>query len=207
MRPHYRLTRTFLLRLFQGLFGLRIEGGERVPIEGPLIICPNHGSYWDPPLIGVATPREIYYVAKEELFTTYSWFGWLIRKYNAIPIRRETGGLGAIRTTLDLLKQGKVVVIFPEGTRNKTGSVLLPLKAGAAIVAQMSGAPILPAYIKNNRRGMGFWMLRWGSPVVRFGNLLDPKDFPRDKKGTRLTEALEREMRKIAAALGVKDRS
>lgn len=205
MKPSWRLTRGFILPILHGVFGLEVHQIENVPKSGPLIVCTNHGSYWDPILLGAVMPREIYFVAKEELFTTFKPFGWLISKYNAIPIKREAGGLSAIKTTLRLLKDGRAVIVFPEGTRNRTGTVLLPLKAGAAILSHMSGAPILPGYIKNNRKGMGNWMIRNGSPVIRFGKLIHPENFPNDKKGTKMTEYLESELRRLAQELGLRD--
>lgn len=205
MKPSWRLTRGFVLPILHGVFGLEVQKIENVPKLGPLIVCTNHGSYWDPILLGAVMPREIYFVAKEELFTTFKPFGWLINKYNAIPIKREAGGLSAIKTALRLLKDGKAVIVFPEGTRNRTGTVLLPLKAGAAILSQMSGTPILPGYIKNNRKGTGNWLIRNGNPVIRFGKLIHPESFPNDKKGIKMTKYLESEMRKLAGELGLRD--
>ncbi len=203
MRPLWRVSRGIIVPLFRALTGFRVENAHLVPPQGPVILAPNHNSWWDPPLIGMAAPREVYFLAKEELFTTNRLFGWLIRTYNAIPIRRETGGLEALRTALRLLDQGKAVVIFPEGTRNRTQQLLLPLKPGVFLLAKHSGAPVVPAFILNNREPFHRWLLRKAPPVVRFGPPLKAQDFPQDKKGRAFNQALRQALEQLARELGV----
>ncbi len=203
MRPLWRVSRAILVPLFRALTGFRAENVHFVPPRGPVIIAPNHNSWWDPPLIGMASPREVFFLAKEELFTQNRLFGWLIRTYNAIPIRRETGGVEALRTALRLLEQGHAVVIFPEGTRNKTSRLLLPLKPGVFLLAKHSGAPVVPAFILNNRQPFHRWLLRKASPVVRFGPPLRVQDFPQDRKGRAFNEALRQALETLARELGV----
>ncbi len=203
MRPLWRISRALIVPLFRALTGFRVENAHWVPPRGPVILAPNHNSWWDPPLVGIAAPREVYFLAKEELFTTNRLFGWLIRTYNAIPIRRETGGLEALRTALRLLDQGKAVVIFPEGTRNRTEHLLLPLKPGVFLLAKHSGAPVVPAFILHNREPFHRWLLRKAPPVVRFGPPLWARDFPNDKKGRAFNQALRQALEQLARELGV----
>ncbi len=203
MRPLWRITRALVVPPFRWLTGFRAENTHLVPLRGPVIIAPNHNSWWDPPLIGMASPREVYFLAKEELFTANRLFGWLIRTYNAIPIRRETGGVEALRTALALLKEGKAVVIFPEGTRNKTQQLLLPLKPGVYLLAKYSKAPVVPAFILNNRQPFHRWLLRKAPPRVRFGPALRVEDFPQDKKGRAFNEALRQALETLAREMGV----
>ncbi len=203
MRPLWRISRALVVPLFRAITGFRVENDHFVPPRGPVIIAPNHNSWWDPPLIGMAAPREVYFLAKEELFTQNRLFGWLIRTYNAIPIRRETGGVEALRTALRLLDQGHAVVIFPEGTRNKTSNLLLPLKPGVFLLAKYSRAPVVPAFILNNREPFHRWLLRKAPPVVRFGPPLRSEDFPKDRKGQAFNEALRQALVTLARELGV----
>ncbi|HTV75131.1 MAG TPA: lysophospholipid acyltransferase family protein [Candidatus Acidoferrales bacterium] len=124
---------------------LRAVGTELVPRTGPLIVASNHISFFDPPALGVALPRPLHYMAKQELFEI-PLFGPLIRATNAYPVDRSRGDVGAIRRTVEMLRAGNAVAIFPEGGRNKNGQA--KARPGVALLAALSRAPILPAYIE-----------------------------------------------------------
>jgi len=127
------------------LFGFRVNGAERVPKTGGLIIACNHISEMDPPVLGFAIPRTIAFMAKMELFRCR--FGdYFLSKLNAFPVNRAGIDTRALRTAIDYLKGGEAVVIFPEGTRSRDGH-MLPAKAGISLIASASGAPVLPAFI------------------------------------------------------------
>ncbi|MFZ1948089.1 MAG: lysophospholipid acyltransferase family protein [bacterium] len=145
MRLHYRLSWLFLNCMERLVFGFKVTGAEHIPRTGPVIIASNHISYADPPVVGSAVPREVYFMAKEELFTNPA-FGWLIRRYNAIALRRAVGDLGAVRKAVDLLRQGRAVLMFPEGTRSLAGQ-LLKAKPGVGLIACTAGVPVVPAYV------------------------------------------------------------
>ena len=93
MRFHYRISWLFLNLVERLLFGFTVEGRALIPETGAVIIASNHISYCDPPVVGSGVPREVYFLAKEELFRNKA-FGWLIRKYNAIPLKRASGDVG-----------------------------------------------------------------------------------------------------------------
>jgi 1-acyl-sn-glycerol-3-phosphate acyltransferase len=134
----------------------------------------------------------VYFLAKEELFTTFKPFGWLIRNLNAVPLKREASALSAFRTGLSILEAGKVLLVFPEGTRNKTKETLLPLKDGASLLSMKSGVSLVPVYLGDTRGKLWRWLLRLRRPTIRFGNPLRPKDYPRGSQGVRrLTEDLK----------------
>src|SRR6185369_4154181 len=112
-----------------------------VPLTGPVLLVSNHQSNLDPVLVGVACPRQLKYLARQGLF--FFPFNLWIRSLGAVPIDRERGALGGIRTTLDLLKKQNAVVVFPEGSRTPDGKMhaLLP---GFCLLARRSGATIVP---------------------------------------------------------------
>jgi 1-acyl-sn-glycerol-3-phosphate acyltransferase len=188
----YRIGWLLLNPIFKYLFGFRARNPELVPAQGPVLICPNHRSFWDPPFVGSAITRPIHYLAKEELFTTFKPFGWLIKRLNAVPLKRDKGAVSAFRVGLSILETGSALLVFPEGTRNKTEATLLPLKDGAALLAFRSGAPLVPVYIYESRGKPWRWLLRLRRPEVRFGVPLDPRDYPEGVEGMkRITEDLK----------------
>jgi 1-acyl-sn-glycerol-3-phosphate acyltransferase len=142
-----------------------VEGLENFPSEGPVIVVANHVSYWDPVLIGSALPRQVFFMAKKELFSI-PVLGFSLKSWGVFPVDRSRPDRGAIKRALDLLKQGQVVVVFPEGTRSKTGS-LLPPSTGAAYFATSTGAPVCPAAIITVR-GASSWGL-WPRLSLRIG--------------------------------------
>jgi len=136
--------------LFRLLFRLRISGLENVP-QGGAIIAPNHQSFWDIPLVGLALAgRRTHFMAKSELFRN-PLFAWIIRTLLAFPVRRGAPDRTAIRYAISILKQGELLTIFPEGTRSKTGE-LKAAEAGLTLIAARAQAPIVPVGIKGTRQ-------------------------------------------------------
>jgi 1-acyl-sn-glycerol-3-phosphate acyltransferase len=125
-----------------GLFRLRVEGRENWPATGGGLVCANHQSYFDPPLVGLTCPRRMNYLARDSLLRIPG-LKQLILFLDAIPIDREGGGLAGLKETLRRLKAEELVLIFPEGTRTRDGEVA-PLKPGFIAVARRSGAPLVP---------------------------------------------------------------
>ena len=132
-----------LARLF---FRLRVEGRDHIPSEGGVVLAGNHCSYVDPPLIGVAAGRELWYVAKQEAFSM-PLLGWLMRKLNAMPIDRSSrGDRSGLAAISERLNAGAGMILFPEGTRNKTGRFLAP-KSGVGMMVYRAAVPVVPVYI------------------------------------------------------------
>lgn len=146
----YVITRAVLNFLFFTILGLHVEGRENIPDRGAIIVAPNHKSYWDPPVIGVAFHnRVIHYMAKEELFKN-PFFGWLIRQFGTFPVKRGAVDRTAIRQAVRELKAGNPLGIFPEGTRiRKEG--LGRFHSGMASLALMTGTPIIPVAVIGSR--------------------------------------------------------
>jgi 1-acyl-sn-glycerol-3-phosphate acyltransferase len=173
VRFHYRISWEFLRLIERLLFGMRIHGDERVPQTGGVIIASNHISYNDPPMVGSAVPRELHFLAKEELFEN-PVFAALISSYNAMPVKRATGDVGALKKAVRLLKDGRAMIMFPEGTRSLSGKFLKP-KPGVGMIASMADVPVVPTYVAGtNNLGAAFWRKR--PVVVRFGEPVIPAE-------------------------------
>jgi len=160
----YDVAKVVVTGIARTLFRFRVVGAEKVPKTGPLIVAANHISNFDPPLLGIALPRPVAYMAKKELFAM-PVIKQLIPRLNAYPVDRQAGGTAALRASLRLLKEGRAVGIFPEGGRNVSGTN--EEKAGAAFLAAASGAPVVPAAIVGTRKLRPFRRVTviFGDPV------------------------------------------
>lgn len=126
-------------------FGIRFEGLSNVPLEGPLIITPNHVTYVDPPLVSIPVKRAIFYMAWNRLFRI-PLFGPLIRHLRAFPVETESADPTATREAVRLLRAGQAVLIFPEGGRTLDGR-LQRFRPGAFRLACSQEVPVLPVTI------------------------------------------------------------
>ncbi len=172
----YNVVRA-ILRFFFICLGLKVEGLEHFPAEGAVIIVPNHVSNWDPILIGLALNRPIHFMGKAELFN-YKILGKLLEKVYVFPIKRGSGDRQAIRHALQVLEEGNVLGIFPEGTRNRNGQGM-QVQTGTAMIALKSMATVLPIACIGTRRNLP---LGWFRPlVVRIGEPIALEEY-RDKK-------------------------
>lgn len=142
------LTRGLLLG---GLFTLR--GVEHVPATGALLICPNHTSTVDPPLVPAFTPRrDVWSMAKSEYFKN-PWLAWLFRWYQSFPVVRHTADRTALKRALQLLRDGHALLIYPEGTRTPSGTLVKP-EPGAGFIAQKADCLVLPVALAGTREVM-----------------------------------------------------
>jgi len=139
-------------------------GMEHVPGDGPLIIASNHVSYFDPPALGAGILRPIHYMAKQQLFKI-PILGTLIRWCNAYPVDRSRGDVAAIKRSVEVLRTGAAIGIFPEGTRNPDG--IHQPQSGVALLHYLSGAPIVPAFVAGTANARRFAPIRvaYGSPL------------------------------------------
>jgi len=162
------LTRTYLAGLFT------VEGIENVPLTGPLIVCGNHFGTLDPPMVPAFLPRgDSWSMAKSEYFRK-AWMRWLFNAYGSFPVVRHTADRAALRRSFDLLKEGHVLVIYPEGTRVESGVLSTP-EPGAGFIAQKAACPILPVAMTGTRECLpkgAKWprrvpvKVRFGKPIV-----------------------------------------
>lgn len=143
----------------------RIEtiGLENFPLEGSVLLCSNHISNMDPPIVGITAPRQIRFLAKEELFEV-PLLKHLLPKLHAIPLKRGMSDRVALRKGLKALKEGHVLGLFPEGTRSKTGELQKGL-AGAGFFALRTDAQVVPCAIIGPYRGLRKLTIVYGKPI------------------------------------------
>lgn len=194
----YQIVKPLAVFLMRTWFGLRVKGVEHIPSSGPALIVSNHQSILDPPLIGGAVRRQIYFLAKAELFQI-PLFGRLLRALHARPVRREGSDPGTLRTAALLLKQGKALLVFPEGTRSLDGR-LGEGKPGVGMLAVRSRAPVVPAYVSGTFEALpkGAAWPRRSQVSVSFGPALHFKAPIGSGRKEIYREAAEEMMRGIA---------
>jgi 1-acyl-sn-glycerol-3-phosphate acyltransferase len=130
-------------------FGLRILHRERMIEAGPVILASNHQSYFDPPLVGVCSRRDVYYLARKTLLDV-PLLGKLLPHINVIPVDRDGNDMSALKTIIRLVRGGNGVVLFPEGTRSPDGH-LQRGKQGIGLIIAKTSAPVQPIRIFGSR--------------------------------------------------------
>lgn len=144
--------------LFRGGFTLfwrlKIYGAEHIPRKGPVILASHHRSNADPPIVGCSLFREVFFVAKEELFRL-PVFKMIITLVNGLPIKRGKSDVKGFKQVIRLLKNGKVLLLFPEGHRNPTDNFLKP-KPGVGFLASYCGVPVVPVFVVNTDKLLWF---------------------------------------------------
>lgn len=191
------LLARFLLHL---LFGYRVEGAEKVPEEGPVILAANHLSILDPIAIGAGVKRPVSFLARADVFRL-PLLSWLLPRLYAIPVERGTGDLSAIKGAIRALEKGMAFGIFPEGTRSRSGR-LQPFKTGVAAIAYRTGSPVVPVAVVGTEKAwpVGRKLFRLRQPIrVVYG---DPIPVPRKTKVTHqelenLTRDIEARVREL----------
>lgn len=174
----YRLGRWLLFPLAKILFFLRITGQENLPQKGGFVLCSNHRCVCDPCFLAVACwplfPKKaqrkspVRFMGKSELFTDHGKLvAWLLRKLGAFPVERDSADLGAIRRACQILQNGEVLGIFPQGRCVPEGVAFRP-KSGAALIAIHAGVPVVPACVRvcGKIRAFSRVEVRIGKPVI-----------------------------------------
>ena len=156
--PFYWVAVAVFRAYVRVVFGLFVHDAAKVPRRGGLVVACNHLSAWDPPVVGVAVPREIHFMAKRELFAR-TGSRWLMRGLRAFPVDRSANDIGAVKHALRELSAGMAIGIFAQGTRNVGDKEALD---GASFLAQRAGVLLQPAAVW--REGRGFHV-RFGDPI------------------------------------------
>jgi len=187
---------------------VELVGLDNVPTDGPVILICNHAHLVDPPLVASFSPRVAHTMAKRELFET-PLVGWIFWAVAAFPVRRFSGDLGALRVARNYLRDGGVVLMYPEGTRNH-GRGLKPALPGAAMVALLTGSPVIPVAIDGSQRirwrTIPFLWLIGRRPRIRieYGKPFKLEKGAASAQGAMV--ATDRVMREVAALLPVESR-
>jgi 1-acyl-sn-glycerol-3-phosphate acyltransferase len=171
---------------------LRTYGTDRVPREGPLVLCFNHFSWLDPWAIGAGCPRTIYYVAKQEAHDT-PLMGWFIRIFGTLSVRRGESDREAVRLMRDVVRRGDALGMFPEGTRQSREPG--PVQPGAAMIAVQEQVPVVCAAIEGTQR----WRFGNFEPVsIAWGEPITVDHHPRNSKGYRDAAVdIQQELRRL----------
>lgn len=195
----YLISRWLLFPIFSGLFRLKVEGRENIP-QGAAILAPNHTSYLDPPVVAYAAwPRRCFFMGKAPLFRI-PVLRWYIRRAGCFPVHQNTADRQALRTALQILQHGELLIMFPEGTRSGDGYLLEP-QSGVALLAKMSGAPAVPTAVIGTREILPAdpRLPRWHRLHVVFGEPMYYQQFAEQYENDRQArDAFSRElMRRI----------
>lgn len=185
----WRIGTILLWPLTHLVMRARRVGTSKLPESGSTLIVCNHLSSLDPPLVGMmALPRPVHFMAKAELFRT-RFGGWVVRSVGAFPVKRGAGDRDAIRMSREILRRGDCLVMFPEGTRSRSGAIR-PFFPGAGVLAMEPGVTVIPAAIWGSQRMLG--------PVrVVFGEPIDLSDIAEGSGSARARVATERMQRAI----------
>ncbi|WP_332630077.1 lysophospholipid acyltransferase family protein [Halalkalibacter flavus] len=170
-------------------YKVEIIGKENIPDTGATILCCNHIHNFDPPLLGAYIQRQLHYMAKQELFEKPILKG-LLPKLGAFPVRRGMSDKQAIRTAMKLLKEGKMIGLFPEGTRSKNGKLGKGL-TGAGFFALRTDAVVIPCAIIGPYRTFKSLKLVYGTPID-FSELRERK-----ASAEEATEVIMTEIKKL----------
>jgi 1-acyl-sn-glycerol-3-phosphate acyltransferase len=192
--PLYRIIGTLSIPVVKGLYRLRARGLEHLP-EGGFVLAANHTSNFDPWPLGIPLlpDRQLRFMAKAELFNPV--LTPILRAGGAFKVRRGEGDVEAMRTAVELVREGEIVVMFPEGTRQRKGLVKRHQArphTGAARIALAAGAPLVPAAIGGTDR-----LVRLGPLRVAYGPPLDLSDLDGQDIKTTANVATKRLMTKI----------
>lgn len=194
MTRFYAVMRAIVILVFKIIFRIKVEGVENIPEKGGLIICCNHISFTDPIFLGIFCKRQIFFMSKAELFKN-KFAAWFFGKLGAFAVNRGTGDAGAVKNAEDIINEGKIMGIFPEGTRSADGTPK-KAKAGIAMIAAHTKADILPASVYREGKIKFFC-----KTTVRFGELIPFSDLGFDDeegaKKSNLRFASELIMKKI----------
>ncbi|MBD8033732.1 MULTISPECIES: lysophospholipid acyltransferase family protein [Solibacillus] len=189
----------FIANIVYGILGVngskaKVYGKENIPKEGGFVIACTHNGYIDILNLGISMlPREVHFMAKKQLFDVKG-IGWLIKRLNAFPVDRDNPGPSVIKIPRQLIKEGKVVGIFPSGTRSSENS---ELKAGAVTIAQLAKAEIVPAAYIGPKNAKGVFKRQKGYLI--YGK---PFTVESGKEGREQSvQFLEQELNRLTAHL------
>lgn len=184
----YKIIRPLAKGLFIFLYRPTVIGKENIPKEGGIVIASNHKHNFDCAMMLISTKRCIHFLAKDELF--HGIFGWFFKAMGLIPVKRKTKDGKALPTAVSYLENGKVIGIFPEGTFNRSGNVILPFKIGAVKMAHDTNCKIIPCVIK------GEYKMFHKGPTIEFFKPIKSKSDNLDEDNQVLMDFISKKLSK-----------
>jgi len=164
---------------------VQLKGKENIPMQGAVLVVTNHLSYADPPLIYITIRRPDMVVLAADTYKKNPFYKWLVDSVGGVWINRGSGDRAALKVTIEVLKQGKIIGMAPEGTRSKHTHALQVGKTGAAFIASKAGVPILPVGISGTEKA---WEeikhLRRPTLTITYGTPFTLPPVERDAKET-----------------------
>lgn len=195
---HAQSVVRWFFRMFILLFRTRVDGMERFPRMGPVLVCSNHQSNLDPLILGCAIPRPVNYLAKKQLFS-FGPLGWFFGWNDVIALDRDSG-LGGIKETLKRLKRKELIIMFPEGTRSLDGE-MRKVKSGFCVLVRKSKVPIMPVAIAGAFEALPRKSLlpNFSATLqVSFGEAIQPEEYG-DLSEEELTSLVEEKIKECFA--------
>lgn len=188
----YDIAKGAVYGIYKPLYQVEVMGKENIPSDGGVLLCSNHISNFDPIIVGMMASRPVHFMAKEELFNI-PVLGKLMPHLNAFPVKRGMSDREALRKGLSILKEGKVMGLFPEGTRSETGELGKGL-AGAGFFALRTNAAVVPCAVVGPYKLFRKLKVVYGEPI--------DMDTIRKNKGSaeEATELIMAEIRKLLDA-------
>ncbi len=195
----YRIAHRLLWLLIPLVCRLRVEGREQLPTVGGCVVACNHSLGFDFFFLGYTAPRQIFFMAKAEVFAGNRWVARFLKSAGVFPIQRGQRDRAALDAAVSVVQSGHVVGMFPEGTRSRTGQ-LMRGRSGAVRIAAQANAPLVPAAIHNAAAILDAWWNPFQRPVVtvRYG---PPLQVSALGNSTEMVRDVERMMQAIAALL------
>jgi len=151
MKTVYWFFQSLWQKCFIAFFSYRVIGKEKLITDGSVLVASNHESYLDPPLVGIAYDKAVYYLARKTLFRGFG--AWLYPRLNSIPVDQERPDMTSLKTIIKLLKKGEQVVIFPEGARTLNGE-LQKGQPGTGLIVAKSKTVVQPVRIFGAREAL-----------------------------------------------------
>lgn len=181
-------------------FRCRIEGKHHIPPNGPTLICANHVSYVDPPLVGSSWPRPIQYLARATLFRGFG--AWLYPRLNCIPVDQKNPSSAALKTCIRALKEQKEVIMFPEGARSVNGD-LGEAQSGVGLIIAKTKPVVVPVHIEGAHKAFprGSFFPKPVKITLRFGTPIDYTSRQLES-GKQAYQAIATEVMQAIAAAG-----
>ncbi len=148
---HYNICRFLAFVILKIVFRLKIRGRENIPKQGAVIIASNHVSNLDPVVLGAVCLRKLAFMAKEELFKGF--LGYLLPRLNVFSVRRNTADLSAVKKSLDVLRNGGALLIFPQGSR-RPDLKKEDFQKGVGFLAKQTRAEVIPVFVRGTNEAM-----------------------------------------------------